>query len=357
MKGKGLFDEDERLSRLIEPGDPLVKIDGRIRREAFRPALKRAFKKERQKNQGGRPPYDEILMFKTMILQQLYNIADEKTEYYINDRLSFRRFIGLTLNERVPDAKTIRLFKEHPSEKGTADKLFEMFERQLEAEGIITRQGVIVDATFADAPGQRNHREENKAVKEGKLPGNRKLPENIKPEEMTAEQKKTVHKVRQKDVDARRAKKNNETHYGYKDHAKVDKDSKLTVTHEVTNAAVHDSQKTAEVIDKSDKVCWADAGYVGVETEKDILKKSPNIILHICEKGYRNHPLDEEQKKNNREKSGVRSRVEHVFGDMTNSTGGLTVRCIGPARAKCVTALKDLAYNMKRYTYLVGAAA
>jgi hypothetical protein len=90
-----------------------------------------------------------------------------------------------------------------------------MFERQLEEKGIITRQGVIVDATFVDAPRQHNHREENKAIKEGKLPENWKLPENIKPEEMTAEQKKTVHKVRQKDIDARWTKKNNETHYGY----------------------------------------------------------------------------------------------------------------------------------------------
>jgi hypothetical protein len=104
MKNKGLFDEEERLARLVELGDPLVKINGRINWEAFRPALKRAFKNERQKNQGGRPPYDDILMFKIMILQQLYNIADAKTEYYINDRLSFQRFIGLTLNEKVPDA-------------------------------------------------------------------------------------------------------------------------------------------------------------------------------------------------------------------------------------------------------------
>jgi IS5 family transposase len=206
MKSKGLFDEEERLERLIKLGDPLVKIEKRINWEAFRPALKRAFKKERQKDKGGRPPYDDILMFKIMILQQLYNIADEKTEYYINDRLSFQRFIGLTLNEKVPDAKTIWLFKEHLSKKGTADKLFEMFELQLEEEGIITRQGVIVDATFVDAPRQRNHREENKAIKEGELPENWKLPENIKPEEMTAEQKKTAHKVRQKDTDARWAK-------------------------------------------------------------------------------------------------------------------------------------------------------
>jgi IS5 family transposase len=79
-------------------------------------------------------------MFKILILQQLYNIADEKTEYQINDRLSFQRFIGLRLKDKVPDAKTIWLFKEHLSINETADKLFEMFTRQLEEKGIITRK-------------------------------------------------------------------------------------------------------------------------------------------------------------------------------------------------------------------------
>ncbi|MDR3333347.1 MAG: hypothetical protein LBT13_00450, partial [Treponema sp.] len=96
------------------------------------------------------------------------------------------------------------------------------------------------------------------------------------------------------------------------------------------------------------------------------LENNPALGLHINEKGYRNHPLDEEQKKNNREKSKIRSRVRHVFGDMTKSLGGLTSacmprhvcrRCIGLVRAKCVIALKDLAYNMKRYAYLVGVTA
>jgi IS5 family transposase len=357
MGNKGLFDEDERLQMLIKLGDPLIKIDGQIDWEGFRPLLESAFKKERQKGKGGRPAYDDILMFKILILQQLYNIADEKTEYQINDRLSFQRFIGLRLNDKVPDAKTIWLYRERLVSEGMADKVFEMFEKRLEEKGIITRQGSIVDATFVDAPKQRNNREENKAVKSGETPENWKLPEKIKPEEMTAEQKKLTHKLRQKDIDARWTKKNDETHYGYKDHAKVDKDSKLIVDHEVTNAAVHDSQKINDLIDEQDKECWADAGYVGEQIEKDILKKNPEIALHINEKGFRNHPLSDEQKKNNQEKSKIRCRVEHVFGDMTNSMGGLTIRCIGMARAKCVIALKDLAYNMKRYVYLVGAAA
>jgi hypothetical protein len=78
MKGKGLFDEDERLVRLIKLGDSLVKIDGHINWEEFCPLLKRALKKERQKNKGGRPPYDDILMFKILrpqlFLFQIFHI-------------------------------------------------------------------------------------------------------------------------------------------------------------------------------------------------------------------------------------------------------------------------------------------
>jgi IS5 family transposase len=158
--------------------------------------------------------------------------------------------------------------------------------------------------------------------------------------------------LRRKDTDARWTKKRNETHYGDKDHVKVDKDSKLIVRHTVTNAAVHDSQKAAELIDSKDKEVWEDAGYVGEKAGKAALEKNQKVVLHICEKGYRNKPLSEEQKANNREKSCVRSRVEHVFGYMTNSMGGLTVLCVGMVRAASEITLKNLAYNMSRYVFL-----
>jgi IS5 family transposase len=283
------------------------------------------------------------------------NLGDDKTEMMIGDRLSYRRFLGLALNDNVPDAKTIWAFKNHLAEEGTADKLFEIFEKQLEEKGIITRKGSIVDATFVDASRQRNTREENEMIKKGETPETWKTPANKAEKDMTAAEKKTVHKVRQKDTDGRWAKKNNETHYGYKDHAKVDRDSKLIVKHEVTDAAVHDSQKIVELIDDKDKEGFADAGYVGKEILEDIKKKSPGIKMHICAKGYRNTPLTGEQKKDNSAIAHIRSRIEHVFGDMTNSMGGLTIRSIGITRAKCNIALKDLAYNMKRYAYLLSA--
>ena len=111
MKEKGLFDEEDRLRVLSKLGDSLEKLNEKINWEIFKPILKKALNKE-AKGLGGRPAYDYVLMFKIIILQRLYNISDDQTEYQINDRLSFMRFLGLELKDKVPDAKTIWLFKE-----------------------------------------------------------------------------------------------------------------------------------------------------------------------------------------------------------------------------------------------------
>ena len=102
--------ELNRLERLSEIGDPLERINKVINWELFRAPLENAFYNE-PNGFGGRPPIDRVIMFKIVMLQQWYNIADDTTEYVINDRLSFQRFLGFTLNEKVPDAKTIWAFK------------------------------------------------------------------------------------------------------------------------------------------------------------------------------------------------------------------------------------------------------
>ena len=163
---------------------------------------------------------------------------------------------------------------------------------------------------------------------------------------------KQARKLRQKDLDARWTKKNNETHYGYKNHAKVDRDSKMIVDYKVTSANVHDSRPFADLIDETDQDIWADSAYVGEELEASIKAKNPKIKLHIIEKGYKNKPLTDEQKASNREKSRIRCRVEHVFEVMTQSMEAMMVRTIGKARAEREIAMKNLAYNLKRYVFL-----
>jgi IS5 family transposase len=329
--------EEYRLDRLSSLGDPLEKISAVINFELFRPELDEVFKKEAA-GPGGRPPWDYVLMFKVLLLQQWYGIADDAAEFIINDRLSFQRFLGLTLGDKVPDAKTIWLFRENLTKAGVVKEQFNQFEQLMEEQGVITRKGSLVDASFADAPRQRNTKEENQKIKDGEGDG---LWEE-KP-----------NKNRQKDKDARWTKKNDETHYGWKDHVKVDRDSKMIVDYEVTDASVHDSQKLADLVDEKDKAVWVDSAYSGQTIADEVHEKNPDLDIFVIEKGYRNKPLTDGQKESNREKSRVRVRVEHVFGHMTNSFGGIFVRSIGTARAKTQLGLKNLAYNLQRYETLV----
>ena len=169
----GLFDEENRLEKLSQLGDSLVRLNSVIQWEIFRPVLEEALRKE-PKGAGGRPPYDSLLMFKVLILQRIYNLSDDQAKFQINDRRSFMRFLGLNAEERVPDAKTIWLFRDNLVKADVMRKLFDIFSRQMEAAHLITRTGTIVDATFVDAPHQRNTREENASIKAGEIPGDGK---------------------------------------------------------------------------------------------------------------------------------------------------------------------------------------
>ncbi|GHT00205.1 hypothetical protein AGMMS50276_25430 [Synergistales bacterium] len=163
-----------------------------------------------------------------------------------------------------------------------------------------------------------------------------------------------THKLSQTDLDARWTKKGEETHFGYKDHIAADADTKLIIAHEVTAANVHDSQKLVDVVPEGTEEVYDDAGYVGTEIDIKLKEKCPDIEHHTCAKANRNKPLTEAQKEYNKKiVSPVRSRVEHVFGRMTYCMGGLTIRCIGIARAKCQIAMRDFAYNLMRYMTLV----
>lgn len=335
MKQIGIFDEGNRLRKLSKLGDPLEKLEYAINWQMFESTLTRVFTKE-PKGAGGRPPYSYLLLFKILILQRLFNISDDQAEYQINDRVSFMRFLGLSLGETVPDAKTIWLFRDTLVKADVMRELFDVFGRQLEVRGIITHSGSIVDATFVEAPRQRNNCEENKQIKAGTIPEDWEKSENI-------------HKLHQKDTDARWTKKNNERHYGYKDHVKADAQSKLITNYKVTNAAVHDSQALIELLDEKDKVLYADSAYSGEPISKQIPEGIEN---QIHEKGYRNKPLSDEQKAENKRKSRIRVRIEHVFGHMTGAMHGINVRSIGLTRAKFNIGLTNLIYNICRYEIL-----
>src|SRR5246127_4874871 len=111
-------------------------------------------------------------MFKILVIQATNNLSDERAEFLINDRLSFMRFLGLGLQDRVPDARTIWLFREKLTTAGAIKRLFEQFDAMLRQAGYIAMSGQIIDASLVAAPRQRNTDDEKKAIKEGRIPAN-----------------------------------------------------------------------------------------------------------------------------------------------------------------------------------------
>src|SRR5215471_8967194 len=137
MRGQpGFFDIDDRLKRLSDLGDQLETFRSAVDFELFRADLN-AVLSYTERPEGGRPPFDPVLMFKILVIQATNNLSDERAEFLINDRLSFMRFLGLGLEDRVPDARTIWLFREKLTTAGAIKGLFEQFDAMLRQAGYI----------------------------------------------------------------------------------------------------------------------------------------------------------------------------------------------------------------------------
>jgi transposase, IS5 family len=328
----GFFDQDIRLTKLSQLGDPLEKLNHHIDFEIFRNILETNLSKI-AKGKGGRKPYDYVLMFKILILQRYYNVSDDQIEYQINDRMSFMRFLNLTIADDIPDSKTVWNFREQIIDLKLVDELFGLFLKELAQLNLIINEGKIVDASFIEVPKQRNSRAENAEIKAGNSPES--FDENS-------------NKKSQKDLEARWTKKHNVSHYGYKNHLKVDAKSKLIVKYQVTDASVHDSQVIDNLLDEHDanEDFFGDSAYTG-QNHRDIISLK-EMNDKTCKKGYKSNPLTEQEKATNREKSRVRSRVEHIFGFMEGSMSGMHLYAIGIKRVEGIVGLMNLTYNMFR---------
>lgn len=335
MKQRGLFDEIERLEELTKLGDPLIILSEKIKWETFRPILKqiRVENPENIKN-AGRKPFDEVMMFRVIILQSLYGLSDDQMEYQLKDRRSFERFVSSgDAKHTMPDAKTIWLYKERFKEHNIARKVFRKFNQQLDKANLMAKTGQIVDASFVEVPRQRNNRDDNKHIK----------TDGTHPEGWSE------NKKRQKDVEARWTEKNKQKYFGYKNHISADRRRKFIINYEVTSAEVHDSKPFFDVLGKPRKEnepVWGDSAYRSEENEKRLLKLG--FLSKIHEKGYRNRPLTERQKAHNTSKSKVRALVEHIFGSIYWLKGDY-LRCIGIGRITEAVGMINIAYNMKRY--------
>ena len=337
----GLFDKAMRLEELHGMGDPLARLDEVVDWGLFDPVFQ-CIPKVEPKAPGGRPAFAPAMMFKALVIANPYQLGDAQLEFQVADRLSFKRFPGLSDADKSPDEKTFRAFREMPTTRELIEPLFAIFHAALEANGMFARKGQMVDATFVEVPRQRNSREDNATIKAGEVPeGWEGHPQ----------------KARHKDVDARWTKKNGQRYYGYKNHVKVDSRShsalsswpkgKLIEDFTVTAASVHDSNALEELIAEGDPATSVDSAYTGERCEKIFAER--HVQARPIERACRNKPLNGSQERNNRARSRIRVRVEHVFATMRMSMRKTWNRCVGSARNRAMIAMTNLVYNMVRY--------
>ncbi|MDR2971489.1 MAG: IS5 family transposase [Bacteroidales bacterium] len=327
MSNFPFFDEYNKLQKLSQLGDILEKLNAIVNWNIFIPILNEAIPRETN-IKGGRPPFNNLLMFKILIIKVLYNLSFDQVEYQINDRLSFMRFLGFDIGSQVPDAKTIWLYEDLLSKSDSGKQLFNKFFEIIDFQGYVTKTGSIVDATFIETPRRKNTQEQRETLKNGNIPSEWNDPNH-------------PQKLLQRDIDATWAMQGNEVHFGYKDHIKIDNDSKLIVDYNISTASSNDHKGAVGLFTGNDKVAYGDSAYSNLE-----LPYGVKNMLH--EKGNRNNPLTEEQIKNNQIKSKLRCRVEHVFAGIVKMFNGTNIRCKSFIRASFNISLLNLLYNMRR---------
>ena len=322
-----MFEIEDSYARLDKAGDPLLSIKEVVNWEELRPLLKSITFKPTSK--GGRPGTDPLIIVRCLILQEYYQLGDGSLEYQINDRLSFKRFIGVDVNEKAPDEKTIWLYRER-MKTSVGRQVFDWFLDQCARQGYSAQKGQIIDATFVPT---------HKPTGKHKAQFKEEIP-------------LTPHQHAPIDTDATHTKKGDQKYHGYKNHIDIDNKHKLIRDFDVTTASTHDSQVFEDILDDTNtgRDVFADSAYRSEKSEKVIKEKKLHSKVHY--RAYRNKPLSEAKKRTNKKRSETRAPVEHVFGHMTTSMNGLMIHTIGLARAKLKLTFKNLAYNMHRVAFL-----
>lgn len=271
----------------------------------------------------GAPAYPPLTMFKIALLQQWYGLSDPGVEEAVRDRLSFRRFCGVPLDEETPDHSSIWRFRQRIDKLGLSERLLAEVNRQLDARGLVVKRGTLVDATIIAAA--------------------------VKPPAFEDGQ------VNPRDPDASFTVKNEKTHFGYKAHLAVDEESGLVRQAEMTSADLHDSQRGEAMIQGDEAAYYADKAYDSQALRARLAELG--IDDKIAYKARRGKPLKRWQVWFNKTASSVRVGVERANATMKNWYGMARVRYLGLARNNCHLQFVACAMNMKRARALLAAAA
>ena len=264
-------------------GDRLELMKEQIDWKPFVPLVRKVFFDD--KEQGGRPHTDELVVVRALLLQGWYGLSDPELEFQINDRLSFRNFLGFP--ETVPDFSTVWKIRERLQKEGIDKKIWNELQRQLDEKGYEVKKGVIQDATFVESDlGRKRHYQEKKAEKEGRV--------------VNYSEKQKAHI----DRDATFSVKHGQVHYGYKAHVKIDADNGLIRAVETSTASLHDSQ--VNLVKKDDKCAYRDKGYFGT----DVVRGVKDMTMKRATKSRK---LNGGELKRNKAISRVRAPGERPF--------------------------------------------
>ena len=272
----------------------------------------------------GRPGYKPVLMFKALLLQSLYGLSDPELEEALCDRLSFRRFVGLGLEDEAPDHSTICRFRNRLIEARLLEALFGELDKQLEKAGVILKRGTMLDATLIETGAAR-------------------------PPRGDGEQDPV-------DPDAAFAKRSGKpgSTYGYKAHVAVDQGSGLIRSVITTPANVNDTTPADDLIRGDEKAIWADAAYHTHARERAL--KAQGIKPRLMRRPNKHHPkLPPRLARLNRLISRRRAAVETTFATLKRRMGLTHIRYIGLTKAAAQITLAAMAFNLRRWVTIAPA--
>lgn len=250
-----------------------------------------------------------------LLLQHFHNLSDPQCEAMIKDRISWRKFIGIGLNDPVPDGSTLVRFRQRMVGKSIETKLLSIVNEQLKAKGILIRKATIIDTSLIEASTRRPKQGEESD-----------------------------------DEDASYTIKNDEIHHGYKAHVAVDTTTHMICDAEMTTTSTHDSQAMERLIDEDDESIYADKAYAGAPIQK-LLKKN-NTTSYILKKAQRGKPLTSVEKAMNTLYSRTRVRVEKIFGYWKRTLGYRRVRYRKLGRNRLELEIKSICWNLTRWLTL-----
>lgn len=319
------------------------------------------FDKHEKESNFGASSYSKILMFKIMLLQTWYNLSDPQVEEEIKDKISFIRFLGISVDSQTPDHSTISRFRKFLLNENLYEKLFKEVNRQLEEKNFLIKTGAIVDASVVQSSrrtpskvleGVEDRKEDNILSVSEETDKTEELKEEISMEEKELEYKEIQVTG---DADAGWIKKGKKGWiHGFKIHDVVNEDGFYLGGH-VTSGNESDMNQLEKMIQESDlpkgTEVMADKGYTS-KKNRDILMLL-GLVDGIMNKAVRGKKLTEEEKERNREISKKRYIVEQCFGLMKQHFKFTRMRYLGLEKCELENKVKMMSHNIKKASHVI----